>query len=165
MNRISAILLITLMFYTLARSQDVKIKNINEKCKCRATLLDSIVTQLKSNSTQLTDNTYIRNNPVDVKERIDFLNSDFGTKSFARACEVRCADFTVENKFHFGIIDMGIQANDKNKCLQAIKSSLRYNFKTKVLTKFKVIERMNELVIIYSETPHDPAIEKIFSTE
>jgi hypothetical protein len=76
---------------------------------------------------------------------------------------VKCVDFTTEGGLHPGIIDMGIFANDKKKCLQAIKLSGRQNFKVKVLTKFKVIEKPNELVVIYSETPYEPAIEKLFN--
>jgi len=36
---------------------------------------------------------------------------------------------------------MGFEIKDKIKCLQTIKSVKRQNFKTKVLTRFRVVEK------------------------
>jgi hypothetical protein len=96
-------------------------------------------------------------------ERISFLNSEFSTKAFSMSCEVKCADFAIEGGFHFGVIDIGLEKKDKDRCIKAIRSGRRRNFKVKVLTKFKTIERTNELILIYTETPFDSTMEKLFS--
>ncbi len=162
MYKILVIFIIAVSLCNSANSQDVERKEVNAGCNCKATLLDSIITQVKKNSVPQISTTQIQSNHVGVKDRIEFLNTDFATKAFSKACEVKCTDFRVGDEFHLGIIDIGIQTNDKNKCLNIIKKSQRRNFKTKVLTRFKVIDKKDELVIIYSETFRNPNIEKLF---
>lgn len=162
MIRMCMTLLTILLFWSGAKSQEIKVDNINKNCKCKATAIDSIITQIKTNNGQSIESSKVHNNPVSPKERISFLNNDFSTKDFLLSCEVKCSDFAIEGGFHFGVIDIGLEKKDKAKCLKAIKSSLRQNFKVKVLTKFKVIEKANELIIMYTETPYDRTMEKLF---
>lgn len=124
----TASILTILLFVDMAKSQEIKVDNINKNCEWRATAIDSIVAKIKSNCEQTSQWVNVHNNPINPKERISFLNNDFATEEFLMSCEVKCADFTIDGGFHLGIIDIGLEKNDMDRCLQAIRSSQRQNF-------------------------------------
>ncbi|HEY9044503.1 MAG TPA: hypothetical protein VIN08_01345 [Ohtaekwangia sp.] len=158
------ILVITIILITVsyAKSQEIKSEILNSECKYKTTLLDSVLSKFQSIASQIKDTAYV-DNKISVKERIAFLNKDFNTSNFSKACEIRCTDFFLKNTLHLGIIDIALGEIDKDRCVEVIKNVKRQNFKTKVLTRFKIIEKPNELVIMYSETPFNSTVEKLFS--
>lgn len=123
-------------------------------------MFDSVLIELKRGMQQPINDQLVMNK-VDPKERIDFLNRDFNTSAFSNACEVRSVDVRVGDELYFGIIDIGMRKEQKERCVRAVKAAHRQNFNLKVLTRFKMFERENEIVIIYSETPHDEHVRRL----
>jgi hypothetical protein len=140
--------------FNVGVAQEIYSDILDDNCRCKPTLFDSIVGNFTSK-----DTTEIKSASVNARERLAFLNSDFETAAFSKACAVKCTDFLTQSGRHLGIINIGICNDDKMRCLRAIRQSQRSNFKIKVLTVFKVIEHQNELVIIYSETPKDGLVQ------
>jgi hypothetical protein len=161
MNRLFITGLMILASFAELMAQDIEVDELDSTCSCKATLADSIFSQFKRENVEILGNATIQDARMNGRERIDFLNADFKTNVFSAACEVKFVDFLSATGVHFGIIDMGIREKDKAKCLRMIKSSGRRTFKVKVLTRFQVIERRDELVVMYSETPNVPAVSRI----
>ncbi len=157
------VLLTTLVDFS-SNAQSISNGIVNKRCKCEATSLDSILAKYKLIVRKSTNDYKIDDRHVDtVVKSVNFLNSDFKTTVFSQVCKFRSVDFRVNGGAHLGIFDMGFQSNDLSRCLKAVKATNRQNFETKVLTRFKIIERQNELIIIYTETPYDEITQEFFN--
>jgi hypothetical protein len=96
-------------------------------------------------------------NDTETASRVSFLNKDFSTTLFSNNSSVEywfCNANDIDNKrMHLGIISIVFKSEkEREAVLKKIISVGRTNFKTKLLTKFKVKYSKRELVIFFTET-------------
>lgn len=108
-------------------------------------------------------------NDESTREKIRFLNKDFSTTAFSRSTSSAywhfIANDTENQRMHIGMVSI-LFNNEKEKkvAIEKIESSKRTNFKVKLLTKFKVRESKNELLIIFTETVHNKSTSDFWKT-
>ena len=159
--------IVTLMMtLTIIKSQGQTIVdsvnyNCNHRTKCIAEIIEKFKIRYLGNSTPYK----IKDNKINVKGVIQFLNEDFRTNVFNKFCFMEYSNFQFLQKgsAQLGFINISFQTDrDLVKAASIIRKTKRSNFKLEVLTRFKLITKNNSLILIFSETPSNSLITKYF---
>jgi hypothetical protein len=98
----------------------------------------------------------VDNSDAQAKERIEFLDRDFGTTAFARARRVWTATVLTADAagdLHLGLVDLEFSTCAQVRDAQAaIGRSDRTNFRLPVLTAFAVVPNGRHIALVFSET-------------
>ncbi len=97
----------------------------------------------------------------------NFLNRDFKTAIFNKACFLEEANFQVKMKNgeegNLGFMHIAFKTEKElESALKVIHATKRDSFNLKVLTKFVIVRHANGLIIISSETPFNKLVNTYF---